>query len=191
MDTIKSLSISRHGKIFKMYINGDLVFIGNELASLDESVRKLQTEGSLVEFSASEPNTDGPRPNVMLTVQRVSDDVEINPMWNVHVDAQPAGRLPYWKWKKAVGEFFGSNSETTAPVEARPDITISLTADEALVLYDNLVKLNQSTVMKGLKDNAIQRLSNDIEAMLEPQIDSIFAPDYELRLKDAEKRLMQ
>ena len=66
-------------------------------------------------------------------------------------------------------------------------VTIALTGDEALVLFEWLVAFNKSNPV--LADQAEQQVLWDLEAMLESNIPGIFSPDYSLRLAAARERV--
>jgi hypothetical protein len=58
-----------------------------------------------------------------------------------------------------------------------PDITLSLTDDEALVLFDFLARFTLENLL-GIEDQSEQRVLWDLHCMLERQLGPIFDPQY-------------
>jgi hypothetical protein len=63
-------------------------------------------------------------------------------------------------------------------------ITLTLSQDEGLVLFEWLTRLNAGHG-QVFDDQAEQRVSWDLEAMLEPQISSLLSQEYPERLRHA------
>ncbi|GHA79927.1 hypothetical protein GCM10009007_21030 [Formosimonas limnophila] len=68
-------------------------------------------------------------------------------------------------------------------------ISIPLTEDEALVLFEWLCIFNQSEVDKLFQDDVTEQILFSIENMLESQLVAPFDPDYKIILEEARKRL--
>lgn len=67
------------------------------------------------------------------------------------------------------------------------ETTLSLSADEAMVLLDWFAELHLQTGPK--RHPGTQQALWDLEAMLEPLVEEVFCSDYELRLHAAQRRL--
>ncbi|MFF1677557.1 hypothetical protein [Streptomyces sp. NPDC058256] len=68
-------------------------------------------------------------------------------------------------------------------------VTIKLTADEALVLSDWLEKLQMTDLGRVVDDPAIWAPIHRIAGTLDKALPELFAPDYDLRLEAARQRL--
>ena len=58
-----------------------------------------------------------------------------------------------------------------------PDVTITLTNDEALVLFEFLVRFKETNLL-GTEDQAEQRALWNLHCLLEGEITAPFAPNY-------------
>lgn len=67
-------------------------------------------------------------------------------------------------------------------------VTIDISQDEAIVLFEWLRRLN---AMEGsvFEDQAEQRVSWDLEALMEARLEAIFSPTYRERLQLARDRV--
>ena len=70
----------------------------------------------------------------------------------------------------------------------RERVTLSLSADEALVLLEWLLRESESERL-SFEDQAEQRVLWDVEAMLEAQVVEVLQPDYDARLARARARV--
>ncbi|WP_329546613.1 hypothetical protein OG548_22030 [Streptomyces sp. NBC_01356] len=68
-------------------------------------------------------------------------------------------------------------------------VTIRLTADEALVLSDWLEKLQMTDLGRVVDDPAIWAPIHRIAGTLDKALPELFAPDYDQRLEAARQRL--
>jgi hypothetical protein len=66
-------------------------------------------------------------------------------------------------------------------------VTLPLTQDEALVLFEWLVNFNKRE--HDFEDQAEQRVLWDLEAMLESELVEPFSPDYRLLVTAARERV--
>ena len=64
------------------------------------------------------------------------------------------------------------------------ELLLTLTQNEALVLYDWLVRFNESEE-KQFDDRCEQRLLHDLEAVLEKNLTTVFSKDYAVLLDHA------
>jgi hypothetical protein len=71
---------------------------------------------------------------------------------------------------------------------ATEDVSVKLSPDQALVLYEWLVRAN-ATETTNTEDQAEQRVLWDLEATLESQLTAPFNPDYRERLEAARARI--
>jgi hypothetical protein len=69
-----------------------------------------------------------------------------------------------------------------------PDVTITLTDDEALVLFDFLARFTDTDLL-GTEDQAEQRAIWNLHCLIERQIVASFAPNYHELLVAARNRL--
>jgi hypothetical protein len=67
------------------------------------------------------------------------------------------------------------------------DVTLTLSSDEALVLYGWLNRFNQS--QPAFEDQAEQRVLWDIECILEKEVDALFGGNYRELLLEARERV--
>jgi hypothetical protein len=69
-----------------------------------------------------------------------------------------------------------------------PDVTITLTEDEALVLFELLARFTDTNLL-GMEDQAEQRALWNLHCLIERQIVASFAPNYRDLLLAARNRL--
>jgi hypothetical protein len=69
------------------------------------------------------------------------------------------------------------------------EIIIELTNDEALVLFEFIIRLNQTESKSDVRDLAEQKVLWAIEAQLEKVLIDPFKPDYLKILEEARSRL--
>ncbi len=69
-----------------------------------------------------------------------------------------------------------------------PDVTITLTDDEALVLFEFLARFSDTDLL-GTKDQSEQRALWNLHCLLERQIVASFAPNYHELLMSARDRI--
>jgi hypothetical protein len=77
-------------------------------------------------------------------------------------------------------------SGVTEPRDRAEDVSLSLTHDEALVIFEWL-HVNEGK--HEFADQAEQRVLWDLEASLERQVTALFSPDYSQLLDQARSRL--
>ena len=68
-------------------------------------------------------------------------------------------------------------------------VTLQLSDDEALVLFEWLSRMDNEDALTSLANRSEQRVLWDVVAMLEPQIDELFEPDYKELVQAATERL--
>ena len=68
-------------------------------------------------------------------------------------------------------------------------VTLQLSDDEALVLFEWLSRMDNEDALTSLANRSEQRVLWDVVAMLEPQIDDLFRPDYAELVQAATDRL--
>lgn len=69
------------------------------------------------------------------------------------------------------------------------DVTIELTIDEALVLFDWLERSGDFLGPSAFEDQAEQRVLWDLESLLESKLNEHLATDYAHRLLEARRRV--
>ena len=72
----------------------------------------------------------------------------------------------------------------------KDELSINLTKNEALVLFDFLSRFNQSENNGIFEDKAEQKIFWTIEALLEKQLTEPFLPNYKDIICDARKEIL-
>ncbi|MDR1998786.1 MAG: hypothetical protein LBQ06_02435 [Frankiaceae bacterium] len=71
-----------------------------------------------------------------------------------------------------------------------PDVTVTLTDDEALVLFDLLHKWEETKAVAGLVDNSEQVALSSLSAVLESSLVEPFDTNYGELVRQAKRRLV-
>lgn len=69
------------------------------------------------------------------------------------------------------------------------DINIKLTKEEAIVLFEFLVRINKNHSSEFIEDQSEQRVLWNIESILEKDLDDTFSDDYQEIIKLAREKV--
>jgi len=82
-----------------------------------------------------------------------------------------------------------SAASPSQPSESRGEVSLTLSSDEALVLFDWLARTSAATHPAPFADPAEQLVLWDVEALLERVLVAPLELDYEVLLDDARRRV--
>jgi len=86
---------------------------------------------------------------------------------------------------------FGAESAASPcpPSESRGEVSLTMSANEALVLFDWLARTSDATHPVPFADPAEQLVLWNVEALLERVLVAPLTPDYDVLLDDARRRV--
>ena len=79
--------------------------------------------------------------------------------------------------------------ENKHTVEEDNNIVVSFTKDEALVLFDWLVQLNENGNINLHNEQAVKKILFDLESIFEEVLSVVFDNNYKRLLKEAKERI--
>ena len=94
-----------------------------------------------------------------------------------------------WIRRRRVSLGAESAARPCPPSESRGEVSLTMSSDEALVLFDWLARTSAATHPVPFADPAEQLVLWNVEALLERVLVAPLKPDYDVLLDDARRRV--